>query len=264
MFAVQFEQTGAYYLIFTLGQDSGYLCSPNATYDRYTGYKAGERCSTRDLPMEIAKELAKRGIRFMLYSTCRSPNGDEKAMAGLADVPAKQEAPQEFIRRWSEVIAEWSTRYGTNVSGWWIDGVYRPRDFDVSRQYNWNTWAAAYRKGNPDTNIAFNKGTAMDVAFRKFTDQQDLTAGEQNRFGATPEFYPGYPTVQWHILSYLGEWWASPTGPTYTDEWLIAYVKKVNEQGGVVSIDVNISWDGRIYEPHWKQLIALGRGLGKI
>ena len=66
-FAEQLEQTGAGYLIFTLGQNSGYYCSPNATYEKYAGYKTGERCSRRDLPMEIADALAKRGIRLMLY-----------------------------------------------------------------------------------------------------------------------------------------------------------------------------------------------------
>ncbi len=263
-FADQIERTGADYLIFTLGQDSGYQCSPNATYDHFTGYPAGQRCSTRDLPMEIADELARRGIRLILYSTCRSPNGDEQAMAGLADVPSRQPTPQEFIRRWTEVVREWSTRYRTKVSGWWIDGVYRPESYDLSLPCNWNTWAAAYRAGNPDAVIAFNNGSGIDVAFLKLTEQQDFTAGEQSRFGAAPEFYPAYPTVQWHILSYLGDWWASPTGPNYTDEWLINYVKKVNRQGGIVSIDVHISWDGTIYEPHLRQLIALGRGLGKV
>ena len=39
------------YFVFTLGQNSGYYNAPNAVYDKLTGYKAGERCSKRDVPM---------------------------------------------------------------------------------------------------------------------------------------------------------------------------------------------------------------------
>jgi hypothetical protein len=262
-FADQVAQTKADYVIFTLGQDSGYQCSPNAAYDRITGYKPGQRTSRRDLPMEIADALARRHIHLILYSTCRSPNDDEGIMAAFSDVPSRQKAPQEFIRRWSEVVEEWSRRYGRKISGWWIDGVYRPESYDLSLPYNWNTWSAAYRAGNPDALLAYNNGSAADVAFIKFTDHQDYTAGEQNRFGPTPESYPPYPTVHWHILSYLGDRWASPTGPDYTNDWLIDYVKKVNRQGGTVSIDANIAWDGTIYPPHFRLLTALGNSLHK-
>jgi hypothetical protein len=39
--------------VLTLGQNSGYFNAPNAVYDRTTGYRAGERCSTRDLPADL-------------------------------------------------------------------------------------------------------------------------------------------------------------------------------------------------------------------
>ena len=111
-FADQVAQTGAAYLVFTLGQNSGYYCSPNATYEKYAGYQSGQRCSRRDLPMEIADALGKKGIRLMLYLPSRSPQQDEQAMANLNDVNEQQPAPQEFTRKWSEVIREWSLRYG--------------------------------------------------------------------------------------------------------------------------------------------------------
>ena len=44
--AGQLESIGAKYFVLTLGQNSGYFNSPNAVYDRITGYRAGERCST--------------------------------------------------------------------------------------------------------------------------------------------------------------------------------------------------------------------------
>jgi hypothetical protein len=62
-FANQMEQAGAAYVFFTLGQNSGYYCSPNKKYEHYLRCKPNARCSRRDLPMELADALAKRNIR---------------------------------------------------------------------------------------------------------------------------------------------------------------------------------------------------------
>jgi len=259
-FAEQIQQTRAGYVILTLGQNSGYYCSPNATYEKYAGYEIGQRCSKRDLPMEIAEALADRGIRLMLYLPSRSPQRDKQAMTGLHDVHERQPAPQEFTKRWSEVIAEWSLRYGKKISGWWFDGSYNTAGWDdLSKPNNWNTWAAACRAGNPESILAFNPGTRIDKAFTALTDQQDYTAGEQNKFQVTPETNPAPKDLQWHILSFLGTRWAAKDGPTNSDEYIIDYVRKVNAFGGVVTIDVNVSSDGTIYPLHLKQLIAIGK-----
>lgn len=261
-FAEQIARTKAGYVVFTLGQNSGYYCSPNAAYEKYAGYEAHQRCSKRDLPMEIADALAKRGIRLMLYLPSRSPQRDAQAMAGLNDVHERQPAPQEFTRKWSEVIREWSVRYEKKVSGWWFDGSYNRAGWDdLTKAYNWNTWAAACRAGNPESILAFNPGADISHAFNKLTDQQDYTAGEQNKFGATPESHPAAKPMQWHILSFLGTRWAGKDGPTNSDQFMIDYIKTVNTQGGVVTMDVNISYDGKIYEPHLKQLIAVGKAI---
>jgi hypothetical protein len=260
-FADQIAQTGAGYVIFTLGQNSGYYCSPNATYDRLAGYQPGQRCSRRDLPMELADVLAKHRIRLMLYLPSRAPQEDKQAMAGLGDVHEQKPAPQTFTHNWSAVIREWSLRYGQKVAGWWFDGSYNTEGWDnLAQPNNWNTWADACRAGNPGSILAFNPGAELWHAFLKLTNQQDYTAGEQTRFGATPDLYPPYPNMQWHILSYLGDSWANPSGPDYQDHWMIDYVKRVNRQGGIVSIDVNAGNDG-IYPPHLRQLITLGKSL---
>ena len=263
-FTGQIERTKAGYVILTLGQNSGYYCSPNATYEKYAGYKTAERCSKRDLPMEIAEALAKREIRLMLYLPSRSPQRDKQAMAGLHDVHEQQPAPQEFTGIWSEVIAEWSLRYGRKISGWWFDGSYNTAGWDdLSKPYNWTTWAAACRAGNPESILAFNPGTRIDKAFTALTGQQDYTAGEQNKFQVTPESNPAPSELLWHILSFLGTRWAGKDGPTNSDEHMIDYVQKVNALGGVVSIDVNVSADGTIYEPHLRQLIAIGKEINR-
>ena len=71
---------GAGYLVLTLGQNSGYFNSPNAAYDKQTGYAAGERCATRDLPLDLYKgAIHAKGIGLMLYLPCQGPNGDPRA-----------------------------------------------------------------------------------------------------------------------------------------------------------------------------------------
>ncbi|HLB73288.1 MAG TPA: alpha-L-fucosidase [Sedimentisphaerales bacterium] len=261
-FADQIARTKAGYVVFTLGQNSGYYCSPNATYEKYAGYKVGQRCSRRDLPMEIADALAKRGVRLMLYLPSRSPQADKQAMAGLNDVHERQPSPQEFTRKWSDVIREWSLRYERKVSGWWFDGSYNTAGWDdLSKPYNWNTWADACRAGNPSSILAFNPGAETRHAFTRLTEQQDYTAGEQNKFAATPESNPAPEGMQWHILSFLGANWARNDGPTNSDQYMIDYIKTVNAQGGVVTIDVNISYDGKIYEPHLRQLLEIGKAI---
>ncbi len=261
-FADQVQQTGAGYVIFTLGQNSGYYCSPNATYEKYAGYQSGERCSKRDLPMELADALAKRNLRFMLYLPSRSPQTDSQAMAGLGDVNEQQPAPQIFTQRWSEVIREWSLRYGNKVSGWWFDGAYNTQGWeDLNQPFNWNTWAASCRAGNPSSILAFNRGVGDTISFIRQCDAQDYTAGEENSFEATPQSHPAPAGIQWQILSYLGTWWAKADGPKYTDDYMIGYVQKVKEQGGVVSIDVSVDGNGKIYEPHFQQLLSIGRGI---
>src|SRR4030042_6467095 len=214
--------------------------------------------------MESAEALADRGIRLMLYLPPPSPQADKQAMTGLHDVHEQQPAPQEFTGRWSEVIAEWSLRYGKKISGWWFDGSYNTAGWDdLTKPYNWNTWAAACRAGNPESILAFNPGTRIDKALTALTDQQDYTAGEQNKFQVTPETNPAPSGVQWTILSFLGTRWAGQDGPTSSDAYMVDYVRKVNTLGGTVSIDVNVSGDGTIYEPHLRQLIAVGKEINR-
>ena len=261
-FARQMQQAGAGYVILTLGQNSGYYCAPNATYDRFGGFKPGERCSFRDLPLELARGLNKRNIKLFLYCTARAPQNDPQARAGLAEIDdiIKQPATQEFSRRWWAVLREWSERYGERVAGWWFDGAYTTTGWDdLSQPCNWHTWAAAARAGNPARLLAFNKGTNIADAFGALTDEQDYTAGERNGFDVTPREVPGAPKLVWHLLAYLGQDWGKTGGPEKGDQEMIDYVRRVNERG-VVTIDVHVE-NGHVHEPHLRQLIAIRQAL---
>ena len=260
-FARECNDAGAAYAVLTLGQNSGYYCTPNATYDRLTGYRAGERCSTRDLPLDVARELALYGIRLLLYLPSRSPQRDAGAMERLGDVHEQKPAPQTFTENWSAVIQEWSERYGRQAHGWWFDGSYNTAGWDdVSKPNSWRTWAAACRAGNADSILAFNPGTRRDKAFAALTEEQDYTAGEQNTFEVTPETHPCPETMSWQVLCHMGSRWGQADGPQLDDTAMIDYVKRVNAQGGAVTFEVAHRL-GRIHEPHLRQLQAVAAAL---
>ena len=56
--ADQVASTGAKYLLFTLGQNSGHYCAPNPTYDKLVGIEPS-KCSRRDLIADLAQALGK-------------------------------------------------------------------------------------------------------------------------------------------------------------------------------------------------------------
>src|SRR5687768_3157801 len=65
-FASQVAQSGAGYVVLTLGQNSGFYCSPNATYDKITGITPS-KCSQRDLLADVADALTKYNIKTLAY-----------------------------------------------------------------------------------------------------------------------------------------------------------------------------------------------------
>lgn len=263
--ASQLDEAGAGYLIFTLGQNSGYYCSPNAAYEYYVGVEPYTRCYARDLPAELAQALAPYGIKLILYLPSRAPQrARPREIVALGDIwlpfglGQQLPAPQIFTARWSEVIREWSDRYGQSVAGWWFDGAYNTRGWDdLSQPYNWQTWAAAARSGNPGSILAFNPGWNIEEAFTSLTPEQDYTAGEQDIWGATPASWPGPRGVQWHVLSHMGTDWGQADGPRLSAEQMIEYIRTVNEQGGIVTLDAALNRDGTIYEVHLEQLRAI-------
>jgi len=260
-FARECHEAGAAYAVLTLGQNSGYYCAPNATYDRLTGHGVGDRCTTRDLPADLARELVPYGIRLMLYLPSRSPQRDAEAMTQLGDVHEQKPAPQAFTKNWSAVIQEWSERYGNRVHGWWFDGSYNRAGWDdLAKPQSWRTWAAACRAGNADSILAFNPGTRLDLAFASLTDEQDYAAGEQNRFEVTPESHPCPKGMIWQILCHMGTMWGRTDGPQLNDARMIDYVRRVNAQGGAVTFEVGHHL-GRIHEPHLRQLRAVAAAI---
>ena len=208
--------TNAGHVIFVVGQNWGFYCTPNRAYEKRLGVQPGVWTSRRDLVMEIGKELAKRDIRLILYMTARAPMRQYEIIRAMGDalptlngkpsgpkvdpmtnpkklkgfVRSEHQAPTpEFLNTWGEVCGEWSVRYGSLVSGWWFDGyksqmqdAYGPLQIE---QYNIDTWIGAVRAGNPDAELAFNAGAhpILSLCTRgKLCPHQTFTSGENHGF----------------------------------------------------------------------------------
>jgi len=238
--ATQLADAGASYLILSLGQNSGYFIAPNKTYDRAAGYQPGERCSTRDLPMELYEALNARGIRLMLYLPCQPPNRDARAQAGfgLPVGPADQPLTPVAVKRWATVIREWSVRYGHRIAGWWFDGAYKHIGFDDAIA---GVYSAMVRQGYKRTIVAFNPG--IEVA--RWGKDSDYTAGELNEpFTAFPDS-SSVDGAQWHVLTYLGSTWGA-RNVRYPDSRWTQWLRGVLRAGGTVTFDVGPNMDSMV------------------
>lgn len=269
--------TGAGYLVFTIGQSSGYFCSPNQTYDRITGLTPS-RLSRRDLVGEIAAGLAPTGVRLIAYLPSHAPSNHREAVEALRCTPEWDASmwglkPGRYYRRqpvddrltdfqryWEAIIREWSLRWGKLVHGWWIDGCYyADRMYRHADAPNFRSFAGAMKAGNPDALVAFNPGVVVPIVCH--TECDDYTAGEANvmvtanRYHVFSRFIDG---AQFQVLTYLGDYWCYGQ-PRYPDDLIVNYTRYINSFGGAVTWDAPISREGKIPEAFLRQLRGNGR-----
>jgi hypothetical protein len=260
--AKQIESVGAGYYLITIGQNSGYYLSPNATYDSYVGIQPS-KCSRRDLVGDLSEVLHQRGIKLMMYLPSGAPNGDSLAKKALE----WQNGPhpnREFQLKWEQVIREWSERWATRVEGWWFDGCYWPNIMYRSCEPpNFASFATAARAGNSESIVSFNPGVVYRTI--SITPYEDYIAGEIDK----PELisikraYDGeVDGKQIHVLSFLGEKWGMGS-PRFSVQQIVNWSRMVWDNGGVITWDVPIQSNGIIAQPFIDQLIAIGRASGE-
>ena len=254
--AKNLSDIGAGWYFITLMQGRRYMCAPNAAFDAIAGTRPGEACATRDLPADIIAALKPRGIDFCLYFTGDGPYKDspEGDRFGFTE-PRERGVNAAFVQKWTSVLREYALRYGSDVSAWWIDGMYKDylKYTDELAAY----YTAACAAGNPDALVALNDGVA-DGLVHSFPSET-MTTGEFNSFCHIPatRFIDG---AQAHILAPLGyhedEWnrWCKP-GCQHTKEYMADYIRRCNDIGCLVTIDVGIDARGHI-DPAQLELLA--------
>lgn len=270
-FVDQISQTKAAWLIFTIGQNTGYYASPNKYLDRLAG--AGH-ASERDLPLELATALAKRGVRFIAYLP-----GEIKAVTTLHKAFAwNPDDQRDFQLRYTAFIREYSERYGRLCSGWWIDGCYNWRDFPNSDR-DWSVWTSAMRAGNPEAALAFNDGCFLVKHPYPLTPDQDFLSGEadgiapagplvNSKGGLEPvpltAAYIDQLSCLPHILAPIdsyGRWGHRGPGemgpPLYTRDQLTSVLSSYSKIGLGLTMNVGIYQEGSLGDETAKLLSQL-------
>ncbi len=257
------HRVGAGYYFITLLQGTKYMLGPNETFDRIAGTKPGEACSRRDLVLELAQELQKYDIDLYLYYTGSGPYYDVEEARSFGFHEQTKYVTMDFVKKWAEVLKEYAVRYGELVKGWWIDGCYDEL-FGYTQELL-EPYYYAIKAGNPDAILACNNGVKTEL--QKWSQLDEFTCGEFEDFLYIPKsrFIDG---AQAHILAPLGisktgeSWraWAE-SGCKRSAEHVIDYVKRVNDAGGVVTIDVKIHDDGTFEEEQLELLTRLGEAV---
>jgi hypothetical protein len=240
-FAAQAAEGKVGWVLFCL--DDHYFawpCSPSQTFDRFTGYAPGDKCSRRDLIADLAQALADKGVKLICYFA--GLNGymkERKVYEGLADDGNNQTPPSaESRRRRLAVLREYCERYKDTVAGWWFDGVelnsYREPPDD------WSTIGSIVRAANKGAAIAFSYGADERACIRRGVD--NFTGGDtwskQDLKRLTPTRLPAKGGILWHGKIYCGNvYHGQGDANQFEDRELIDWVRTCNREGGVCTLD---------------------------
>jgi hypothetical protein len=259
-FARQAKEAGAGFVMFTLGQNSGYYCSPNASFDKILGTQPGELCSTRDLPMDLIKELGEYNIPLILYLPSNPPVNNP-LVSEKFHYPLKDSATSQYNQPILEsMIREWSLRYGSGVKGWWFDGLYqwnniRETRMDMSLDYNISTHTLAAKAGNVNSIVTYNYGFGK---IQVNTPYCDYSSGEKQTIDEFPSSRWVEDGVQWFLFTYLGEKWGGK-GQQFETDVLVEKAEKIVQNEGVLCLEVVTNTEGEILPHHLEQIRQVGK-----
>ena len=240
-FANQMAEGGVGWVMFCI--DDHYFawpCAPNQAFSRYTGYAPGDKCSRRDLILELSGALKAKGIRLICYFA--GLNGymkEPQVYQGLADDGNPQTAPSAESRdRRIQVLKDYVDRYGDKIAGWWFDGMELNSYQD--KPNDWWAINTVVHSGNPRGVIAFSFGGNEQGCIRPGID--DYTGGDtwskMDLTQLTPTKKPAQSGILWHGKIYCGNvYHGMGTTNQYTDQYLIDWINTCNRQGGIVTLD---------------------------
>ncbi|MHB8956904.1 MAG: hypothetical protein ACYC4U_28410 [Pirellulaceae bacterium] len=282
-FVKQLEETGANWLIFTLGQGTGFLSSRNEFID---GLEPGFT-PQRDLIPEIGRRLHERGKRLIIYLPGAHTPADPtvKRILGLGS--------DGYADRHNAFIRHYSQKMGECCDGWWFDSCGRQENVA------WQKEMEACQAGNPDAVIAFSGAEfcASGGQLKPICPIEDYHAGEIHlleegkirtdfiwppgegilisadaklrKAGQEAKFYMPdaqfIDNVQWHCLLPI-DLTFNPAVPNqychYTDKQLFQFTDAVKSVGGAITINVPIETEtGHIPQDTHAQLVRLAQHL---
>lgn len=239
-FADMVEETGAGYVLFTIGHAEKYCPAPLKSWERiHPG-----QTTQRDLIEEIANALHKKDVRLLCYL----------AGPGTFKFPKQSmltnDGKQAFVDNYTDILTEMGNRYQDKIMGYWFDSWYRI--FEGWPDVPFEDFFKVSKTGNKDRIICLNPWIYPDVS-----PWQDYWSGEvQDPIGLPENGYMkngSSPHLPYHtLLTMEKHLWvqreAEISDPKFTPEQLSTYIKGCMDNGGFVSINLAIYQDGTVGE----------------
>ena len=231
-FAEMVEETGAGYVIFTIGHAQSYCPAPLKAWEKYHPGKT----TRRDLIAEMADAFNAKGIKLMCYLNA----------ASLTKYPKASE--EEFSRIMTEVVTEFGEHYKEKVAGYWFDCCYQAKEKYPG--FSFREFFKTCKAGNPNRIVALNSWIYPNVS-----EWQEYWAGETASpvglplKGTTQEHGPG-AGLRYHALLIMEPYWVQQKvempRPQFTAQQLGDYISQCKANGGAVTINLGIYQDGTV------------------
>jgi hypothetical protein len=232
-FANMVEETGAGYVIFTIGHAEQYCPAPIKSWEKLHPGKTTQR----DLIEEMANALNTKGIRLICYM-----NSYGTAKFGKVD-------NVEFYKTFTDILKEFGDRYKEKIAGYWFDCWYQI--FEGFPDIPFEDFFKATKTGNKDRIICLNSWIYPSV-----TPWQEFWAGEVASPVALPE--NGFmkdgpvPNLQYQALLIMEPYWvqekAQMPNPRFTSAELSKYIRDCKDNKGTVTINLGIYQNGTVGE----------------
>jgi Alpha-L-fucosidase len=232
-FAKMVSETGAGYIIFTIGHAQQYCPAPIASWEKcHPGMT-----TKRDLIAEIADALNAKGIRSILY------------MNSYGTAKFNRVDNNEFYKTFTDILKEFGDRYKEKVAGYWFDCWYQI--FEGFPDIPIEDFFKVCKTGNKDRIICLNSWIYPSVS-----PWQDYWAGEVS----SPVDLPvnGHmvggpvPDLRYQALLIMEPYWvqqrADHPDPRFTASELSQYIHGCMDNGGAVTINMGIHQDGTVGE----------------
>ena len=223
------EETGAGYVIFTIGHAEAYCPAPLKKWEKYHPGMT----TKRDLIAEISDQLKTKNIRLICYLPTHIVAKYQK-VNGI-----------EFMKIHTEILQEMGERYKDKIAGYWFDGWYQC--FEEYPDVSFKSFFEAAKAGNKDRIITLNSWIYPPV-----TTFQEYWAGEVASPVAVPE--KGFmksgpaPELPYQTLLIMEPYWvqekAEMPDPNFTSAELSQYIRNCMDNGGAVTVNMGIYQDG--------------------